>query len=137
MIDVGIAIVHRKDRWLVARRPDHVHLGGLWEFPGGKCEVDEHPTQAALRELLEECDVAAKIVAVLEPVSQEYEDRRVRVTPVLCEWVAGEGRPIGNVECRWVDSCELQELPMPAMNERIIRQALRSMHFFDRNGSKT
>jgi len=39
---------------LLAQRPPHKHLGGKWEFPGGKVENDELPSAAIVREIREE-----------------------------------------------------------------------------------
>ena len=39
---------------LLAQRPVDKHLGGLWEFPGGKCESNESAVDALSRELHEE-----------------------------------------------------------------------------------
>ncbi len=121
---VALALVHRLDRWLVARRPPNVHLGGLWEFPGGKCEADELPQQAALRELREECRVEATAERCLPPVQYDYEDRVVSLTPVICRWATGAGQPLAGQECRWVTTAELQSLEMPAANEPILRALL-------------
>ena len=40
---VAIAVVEHENQFLVGRRAQHVPLGGLWEFPGGKLEGDESP----------------------------------------------------------------------------------------------
>ena len=40
-IVVTAAVITLGDRYLVTRRQDGVHLAGLWEFPGGKCDAGE------------------------------------------------------------------------------------------------
>lgn len=130
--DVALALTFRPPstsssvvEWLVARRYDAAHLGGLWEFPGGKRRPDEPPADAAVRELLEETGVRAVPLRVLDTVVCEYEDRVVRLTPVLCRWVAGAPRPLGNAQTRWVATPELTALAMPAANRGLIQALLR------------
>ncbi len=36
---------------MLAKRPSNKHQGGLWEFPGGKCERGELPIEALAREI--------------------------------------------------------------------------------------
>ena len=119
-VRVALAIVRRDSRWLVARRRDDVHLGGLWEFPGGKCEPGETAEQAAVRELLEECDVVAEVERCLPELRHDYEDRTVTLTPVLCRWLEREARPLGSVECRWVTLDELEAFDMLAANAVVL-----------------
>ena len=59
-ITVVAAVIHDDEgRVLLSRRPDHKHMGGLWEFPGGKIHDGESPAAALLRELHEELGVEA------------------------------------------------------------------------------
>jgi len=51
-------IVGIEGKILIARRPDHVHKGGLWEFPGGKVEDGESVQVALARELEEELAIS-------------------------------------------------------------------------------
>ncbi len=118
--EVAIAIVRHDGAWLVARRNSAAHLGGLWEFPGGKLLAGETPADAARRELQEECDVTADVAHVLHTFGSEHSDRVVRITPVICRWRAGTPQPLGNDECRWVTTDELLRLPMPPINAAII-----------------
>jgi len=51
------AIMDDQHRVLISKRPASVHQGGLWEFPGGKLEVNEHVEAALGRELHEELGI--------------------------------------------------------------------------------
>jgi mutator protein MutT len=53
-IHVVAAVIRRRGRYLLARRPGHKRHGGLWEFPGGKLDAGEDHEAAARRELREE-----------------------------------------------------------------------------------
>ncbi|HMQ15818.1 MAG TPA: (deoxy)nucleoside triphosphate pyrophosphohydrolase [Phycisphaerae bacterium] len=119
---VAVALVRRDGRWLVARRRAGAHLGGLWEFPGGKCETDETVESAALRELSEECAVAAEPQRTLRPLRYEYPERIVHLHAVVCRWLSGEPRPLGCDECRWVTTAELAALDMPVANAEILSE---------------
>jgi mutator protein MutT len=123
---VAVAIVKQGERWLVARRHADAHLGGLWEFPGGKSLPGESSAATALRELHEECGITAEVVHVLPAVTCKYVDRTVVLTGVVCRWSAGEAVPIGSAECRWVTAAELLALDMPAVNAGIIAAAVRA-----------
>lgn len=129
-VRVAVAIVLRDGRFLVGQRHPNTHLGGLWEFPGGKSEPGESPAQTAMRELKEECNVDAAVVRVLAPMRHQYTDRIIELTPVLCDWQNGEGEPIGTETCRWFTLDELRTLPMPQMNGEILDaiSSFRSSH---------
>ena len=128
--EIALALVYRRDQWLVAKRGASVHLAGLWEFPGGKQLPQETAMQAAVRELYEECAVRAQPQEALPSIVWEYADRILRITPVTCRWEAGEPQALGNELCRWVDGVELPSLAMPPANAVIVQAALawRSTH---------
>jgi len=121
---IAVAVVHRDGRWLVAQRPADVHLAGLWEFPGGKCEAGETPADAALRELREECGIQATVERHLDVLTADYGDRIVHLAPVVCRWEAGEALALASEACCWVGGAELRALPMPAINARILAEIL-------------
>ncbi|TWT40988.1 CTP pyrophosphohydrolase [Phycisphaerae bacterium RAS1] len=123
---VALAIIRRDGLWLVARRPRDVHLGGLWEFPGGKCETGETPAEAAVREALEECGVVVAADRTLASIRCDYGDRVIDLAPVACRWVSGEARPLASEECGWVTTEELRRLAMPEVNAAILEAYFRA-----------
>ena len=40
-LEVAAGLVFRDGKLLITQRPPGSHLGGLWEFPGGKREAGE------------------------------------------------------------------------------------------------
>ncbi|WP_120799737.1 Nudix family hydrolase [Thiocapsa rosea] len=71
------AISDPAGRVLVTKRPDHVHQGGLWEFPGGKLEPGESPEQGLARELAEELGIEVSDSRPLIRIRHHYGDRHV------------------------------------------------------------
>lgn len=71
---VAAALINPRGEILLAQRPTHKNMGGLWEFAGGKIEAGESPEAALMRELQEELGivVAAEDLQPLTFVSHDY-----------------------------------------------------------------
>jgi len=70
----AVALIDPDKRVLLAQRPAHKAMGGLWEFPGGKIELGETPEHALIRELKEELgiEVGESCLLPLSFVSHTY-----------------------------------------------------------------
>jgi len=126
---VAAAVFDAAGRVLIARRPQHVHQGNLWEFPGGKIEPGETPEQALARELWEEIGIRPTILRRLIRVPHTYPDRQV----LLDVWRvdAFEGSPRGRQQqplC-WLQPDELSNYPFPAANQPIIAATRLPLHY--------
>jgi 8-oxo-dGTP diphosphatase len=110
---------------LITRRLDHVHQGGLWEFPGGKVEADEAVETALQRELEEELGIAVLAAEPWLRVHHAYPDKTVlldvwRVTAWSGEPRGREGQPL-----RWVAPTRLADFAFPAADQPIIARLRR------------
>jgi 8-oxo-dGTP diphosphatase len=119
-IVVAAAVVERDGRVLVTRRPPGVHLGGLWEFPGGKCEAGESLDACLRRELLEELNVEADIGRELLATTHDYPDKCVEIHFLGCA-LGGEPHPQQGQELQWVRRRDLTTLDFPAADAELIR----------------
>jgi 8-oxo-dGTP diphosphatase len=72
MIPVTAAIIEKNGLILTAQRGVKVHLGGYWEFPGGKIERGETPEECLKRELAEEFSIQCKIGSFLTESIYDY-----------------------------------------------------------------
>jgi 8-oxo-dGTP diphosphatase len=125
---VAAAICDHRGRVLIARRPDHVHQGGKWEFPGGKVEPGETARAALRRELSEELGIRPRRLTPLISIRHAYPEKRV----LLDVWRVGDysGVPGGREgqAIRWVGLEELGRFDFPAAN----RPALKALTLPDR-----
>jgi A/G-specific adenine glycosylase len=120
---VTAAVIRRKGRVLIARRPEGKLLGGLWEFPGGKRERSESLEACLRRELREELGIAVRVGRVVGAVDHAYSHFRVTVHVFECAIRRGEPRAIESDEIRWVRPQELGAFPMGKVN-RVIAHIL-------------
>ena len=67
-----------RGRVLLARRTQGRDLAGLWEFPGGKIDPGETPSQALRRELEEELGIRVEIGGLYSETLYRYEFGRIR-----------------------------------------------------------
>lgn len=114
------ALEDQHGRILIARRPEGVHQGGLWEFPGGKLEPGETPSAGLERELKEELGIRVLASQPLIRVHHDYGDRRVlldvhRVTAFVGTPIGREGQPLA-----WRRPVEMDPRYFPAADRPII-----------------
>ena len=110
MIDVVCGVIRDVDgNVLACQRAADRHLGGLWEFPGGKVEDGEDPRAALARELSEELGIVVRVGEKFESVV-EWADGvvRIRLSGFLCEIIEGKPEPLEHEEIRW---CGRDDLP--------------------------
>lgn len=123
-VAAGVIWNETGDQVLLAQRLPGVHLGGLWEFPGGKFEAGETVEQALRRELSEEIGIEVVASSPLIALENRYPDRTVSLH--VREVRRFTGMPHGREGqlVRWVSPSALDAYPFPPANRPII-QAIR------------
>jgi A/G-specific adenine glycosylase len=119
-VEVAVAVIRKEDRVLVTQRPPEGHLGGLWEFPGGRIEPGETPEEACRREVAEETGLEVAVRRPLARVRHAYSHFKVRLHIFECELLGGEVRLEGPVDYRWITREEAGEYAFPAADHRFL-----------------
>ena len=101
--------------------------GGVWEFPGGKCEVNETIQQCLARELWEELELRVRPIVTLSLVKHSYPELDVCLHPFVCLIDAGKPKLIGCQDARWVEPTQLREYEFPAANGPLIEEVIRAL----------
>jgi mutator protein MutT len=117
---VAAGLVFRDGKLLITQRPLDGHLGGLWEFPGGKREPRESYEECLRRELREELDIEVEIGETLETITHHYPERTVTIRFFRCRWKRAEPRALGCASFRWITPTELDRYPFPAADARLL-----------------
>ena len=123
VVQVAAAVIERGDEICLARRPDHLHQGGKWEFPGGKMEAGESVLDAIRRELKEELNLDVAACEPLIQINHQYPDKAVCLNVVKVNQFVGEPQGMEGQEVRWVAMQQLQEFDFPAANVPIVAAA--------------
>ena len=119
-VDVVAAIIRDNQKILITRRFDHVHLPGLWEFPGGKVEPDESLTAALEREIREELGVTILVGDEFFSVVHDYTPKSVRLHFFNCSIIDGEPHALEVADMRWVRPEELGQFEFPPADADLI-----------------
>lgn len=127
VVKVAAAVIVRKventHQILIAKRPDHLHKGGYWEFPGGKIHPDESAIEALSRELREEVsiEVDTQGCKFLFPIPWSYPEKKIELHIFLVRQFAGEPFGCEGQEVRWINSSDITEYRFPEANEAVVR----------------
>src|SRR5689334_16224858 len=119
-IEVSAGLVFRDGKLLITRRPAGAHLGGLWEFPGGKRESAETFEECLARELREELGIEVEVGAVLESLTHVYPEKTVVLKFFHCRWKQHEPRALGCPAFKWIAAAELRDHEFPAADARLL-----------------
>lgn len=121
-IDIVLGVVYNaaRDKVLVARRPQSSHLGGMWEFPGGKVRSDESAFQALKRELLEEINIDIGDCSPLISFDFDYPGKPLRFSVWKVHGWTGQLAGKEGQLTKWVDISSLAAADFPPANKGII-----------------
>ena len=106
---------------LIAKRPDHLHQGGLWEFPGGKVEQGESVLAALKREFIEEVALQVSQSDPLIRIPYSYPDKKVLLDVHKIKSYQGDAHGQEGQEIRWVAKEQLIDYEFPAANRTIVQ----------------
>jgi mutator protein MutT len=121
-IEVAAGLVFRDGKLLITRRFDDAHLGGLWEFPGGKLEPGETYPVCLARELREELGIEVEVCELVESLTHPYPEKTVHLRFFQCRWASGEAKPLGCAALEWILTPELSRYEFPAADARLIER---------------
>ena len=121
-VEVSAALIFRGGKLLITRRHAHSHLGGLWEFPGGKREAHETFEQCLVREIREELGVEISVGALFQEISHAYPEKSVHLKFFVCRLLSGEPQPLDCAAVKWVDRSELAAHAFPAADAQLLEQ---------------
>ncbi|WKD51629.1 8-oxo-dGTP diphosphatase MutT [Microbulbifer spongiae] len=118
---VAVGVVVRSDgKILIARRLRHQHMGGCWEFPGGKVEAGESVQQALCRELREEVAIAVRTLEPLVAIRHAYREKTVLLDTWQVTAFSGQAEGREGQEIAWVALRALDQYHFPDANRGII-----------------
>ncbi len=121
---VAAIIKDDKGNILITKRPDDTHLGGLWEFPGGKVEDGESHTDALVREIQEETALDIVPGELYWQETVDYGWKIVRLYFYHCRLKGQEQnvRLQQVTDFRWLEAFELPGFEFPQADTALIRE---------------
>ena len=120
IIQVAAGLVFHGGKLLITQRRLDDHLGGLWEFPGGKLEPGETFSDCLVRELREELGIDVRVHQEIDDVTHSYPEKTVRLKFFRCELIAGVAKPIHCHALAWITREELDGYEFPAADAKLL-----------------
>ncbi len=120
VIEVAAGLVFRERKLLLTQRYPEAHLGGLWEFPGGKRHPDESFEECLRRELREELGIEVSVGPLIEAITHAYTEKTVHLQFFKCAWEKHEPQALGCPAFEWITREQLGNFQFPAADAHLL-----------------
>jgi mutator protein MutT len=121
-IEVSAALVFHSGKLLITQRLASVHLGGLWEFPGGKRQPHETFEECLVREIREELGIEISVGELFEEITHAYTEKKVHLKFFICKLLRGEPQLLGCAAFKWIGKSELADYEFPAADVQLLEK---------------
>jgi 8-oxo-dGTP diphosphatase len=121
-VEVSAALIFRNGKLLITQRKAKSHLGGLWEFPGGKRESGETFEACLIREIGEELGVEISTGELFDEIAHDYPEKSVRLKFFVCKLLSGEPQPLDCAAVKWVGKDQLAGFEFPAADAQLLEK---------------
>jgi len=108
-IKVVAAIIRDNDKILATQR-GYGDFQGMWEFPGGKIEVDETPKAALEREIEEELNVIIEIEKFVKRVEYDYPQFHLSMDCFICKIKSGTLELKEHQQAKWLTKDTIENM---------------------------
>ena len=122
LIEVSAALIFHKGKLLITQRRKNSHLGGLWEFPGGKREANESFEDCLAREIREELGIKIFVGKLFEEITHAYPEKSIHLKFFICESISGEPKALDCAAIQWISKNELDNFEFPAADARLLEK---------------
>ena len=120
-LHVTAGLIWENGKVLIAKRPPGSHLGGYWEFPGGKVRPRETLRECLVREIGEELGMKILPEKPVLTVEHDYGAKVISLHVFHCRRLAGRPRALQGQDIQWVTLEELHRFSFPPPDERVIK----------------
>ena len=120
----AVALIDVDGRVWLGQRPKGKSMAGLWEFPGGKVELNERHYDSLVRELKEELNITVTSASPLMQISHDYSDKSVTLDIWKVTKFDGYAEGVEGQETRWVPLSELRDYNFPTANQAILERLI-------------
>ena len=103
VIPVSSGLIIQNNKVLIGLRSQSDNGGGLWEFPGGKIEIDESSEDAVIRELNEELDIVVRKPKKIMQYLHRFKNLIYDISFFEVISFKGSIKKIVHDELKWVD----------------------------------
>jgi 8-oxo-dGTP diphosphatase len=124
MIKVVCGIIREDDKIFIAKRKANIHLGGYWEFPGGKIKDSESPEDALKRELIEELGMEVIVKKFVTKQLHHYSDFSIELLAYDCEFIRATFSLIDHDQIEWIKLTDLKDFRMAPADISIVNWIL-------------
>lgn len=109
MVEVVAALIWDGVRFMICQRPANKARPLLWEFVGGKVELEETKEQALIRECREELNITISVGSEFMDVIHEYPDICIHLTLFNASIKQGTPELLEHHDLRWITAAEVSQ----------------------------
>ena len=130
IIHVSCLVLLHQGKVLATQRSEKMDLPGFWEFPGGKMEPEESPTNCLIREISEELSIGIRISRPLTPVLHTYPNKSIQLIPFLATWESGTLQLTEHAQIQWLAQKDLLSLDWAPADIPIVHELNENWDYF-------
>jgi len=128
-VKVAAAIIINNGKILcVQRGPNKFdYISQKFEFPGGKIEAGELPSDTVVREIHEELKMNISVAEDFLVVNYEYPDFKIQMHSFICSTPTRELELSEHISFKWLDVSELEALDWAAADLPIVDRLIKEL----------
>ena len=121
-VHVVAGVILDDRRVFLTRRPQGRHLGGMWEFPGGKVATGEAPYAALVRELAEETGIVVHDAIPYVSLRYRYPEKDILLDVWRVTRFSGTPHGREGQAAEWRTIASLRPSVFPAADRLVVRR---------------